>query len=124
MKVGEIAQVRTRAEWRGWLEANGSACSETWVLLYKKSSGKSGLSYDEAVEEAVCFGWIDGFMRSYDTDRTIQRFTPRRAKANWSESNRARARRLARGGLIQTAGFAVMPPDLRSEVESMPVVST
>jgi uncharacterized protein YdeI (YjbR/CyaY-like superfamily) len=124
MKVGEIAAVQTRAEWRDWLQVNGLTIAEAWVLLYKKSSEKSGLSYDEAVEEALCFGWIDGFMRSYDSDRTVQRFTPRRPKSNWSESNRARVRKLAGAGLIQAPGIAAMPADLRAEVDNMRVIST
>lgn len=117
MNVGEIAPVRTRSQWREWLRVHCSSTPEAWVLLYKKSSGKSGLNYDEAVEEALCFGWIDGFMRSYDSDRTVQRFTPRRARSKWSTSNRARVTRLASSGLMQAPGVAVLPADLRAEID-------
>jgi uncharacterized protein YdeI (YjbR/CyaY-like superfamily) len=82
-------------------------------------SPKPGIRYDEAVEEALCFGWIDGFFRSFDQDRTVNRFTPRRPRSNWSQSNWERVRRLAREGVLHESGIAAMPDDLRREVESI-----
>ncbi|HRF97451.1 MAG TPA: hypothetical protein PLZ51_19725, partial [Aggregatilineales bacterium] len=62
-----------------------------------------------AVEEALCFGWIDGIAKRMDSERTVQRFTPRRAKSNWTELNKERARRLIASGLMTEAGFATLP---------------
>ena len=118
MKVGEIVPVTSRGEWRTWLEAHGDIAAEAWVLLYKKSAGKPGLRYEETVEEALCFGWVDGFMRSYDSDRTVNRFTPRRPKSSWSRSNRQRALDLMEAGLMKPSGLAKLPEDLRVQLNA------
>ncbi len=86
------------------------------MLLYKKSSSHIGLTYEESVEEALCFGWVDGFMRRYDSDRTVNRFTPRKPKSSWSESNRSRAYKLVALGLMRPSGVAALPPDIRREI--------
>jgi uncharacterized protein YdeI (YjbR/CyaY-like superfamily) len=84
----------TRAEWRAWLEANHLTATGVWLIYYKKESGKPRVSYDEAVEEALCFGWIDSVPNKIDDESYKQLFSPRKPKSNWSKSNKARAKRL------------------------------
>ncbi len=99
---------KDRATWREWLSKNHDKESEVWFVFYKKSSGKPSVPYAEAVEEALCFGWIDGVVRKNDEDSTIQRFTPRRPKSNWSELNKERVRRLIKAKLMTPAGMRVL----------------
>jgi uncharacterized protein YdeI (YjbR/CyaY-like superfamily) len=112
MDVGETVRVRSRAEWRKWLSRHHADRQEIWVVYYKKGSGKTGISYDDSVEEALCFGWVDGQTKGLDATSYAGRFTPRRPGSNWSPSNRERATRLLRAGLMTEAGKRVLPPDL------------
>lgn len=109
MQITQTLEVADRAGWRQWLAENGSSASEIWLLLYRPSLKKSGLTYLQAVEEALCFGWIDGIAKKADAEQTAQRFTPRRPKSNWTELNKERARRLIAAGLMTEAGFARLP---------------
>jgi uncharacterized protein YdeI (YjbR/CyaY-like superfamily) len=95
-----------RDEWRAWLDANHATLSEIWLILYKRNPRKPTLSYDSAVEEALCFGWIDGLQKSLDSERYALRFTPRKPKSNWSESNKRRVRQLIADGRMTEAGLA------------------
>ena len=97
---------RTRSEWRSWLEENPTRGKGVWLTLYKKGSSLEGLRYDEAVEEATCYGWIDGRMQSVDGDRFRQWFSPRRGNSVWSKLNRGRAERMMEVGLMAEAGYA------------------
>ncbi len=97
---------RTRSQWRRWLEENHSRDKGTWVIMYKKGSSLEGLRYDEAVEESICYGWIDGKMQSIDSDRFRQWFSPRRRNSPWSKLNRSRAERMMEAGLMTEAGYA------------------
>ena len=94
-----------RNQWRRWLQEHHSTEKETWVFIYKKNSGEKGLKYEEAVEEAICFGWIDGKTQSVDSDRFRQRFTPRKKNSPWSKSNRERAEKMIQTGKMASAGF-------------------
>ena len=76
---------KARDAWRAWLEKNHARANELWVVFYKKNSGKPTVSYDEAVEEALCFGWIDGLTKGIDEEKFAQRFSPRRSGSVWSE---------------------------------------
>lgn len=96
---------RSRAEFRSWLEKNHSAASELWVGLYKKGSGQKGITYSDAVAEALCFGWIDGLTRSIDESRWTIRFTPRTQKSNWSAVNIKRFGELRAEGRVAPAGL-------------------
>lgn len=98
---------RSSAEFRSWLEKNHAAASELWVGLYKKGSGRKGITYSEAVDEALCFGWIDGLSRSLDESRWMIRFTPRKQKSNWSSTN------IKRFGELRAEG-RVAPPGLEA----------
>jgi len=97
---------RTRSHWRSWLEENHQRDDGIWVVLYKKGSSLEGLRYAEALEEAICFGWIDGKMQSVDGDRFRQWFSPRRGNSIWSKLNRERAERMMEAGLMAEAGYA------------------
>lgn len=96
---------RSRAEFRSWLDRNHAKASEQWVGFYKKSAGRSGMGYEEAVEEALCFGWIDGVTRSLDDQRWTIRFTPRTKRSNWSPTNIARFEALRAAGRVTPAGY-------------------
>jgi len=96
MEVGPTLYVITRREWRAWLRKNYMTEKAVWLIFYKKASGKPRLPYNDAVEEAICFGWIDGKLRRIDDKCHAIRFTPRRKGCIWSESNRKRAEKMAR----------------------------
>lgn len=94
-----------RKAWRRWLENHHATNTEVWLVILKKHTEKPNLSYDDAVEEALCFGWIDGIRRSLDDDRYMHRFTPRRANSRWSPSNRRRVEALMASGQMTKAGL-------------------
>jgi uncharacterized protein YdeI (YjbR/CyaY-like superfamily) len=96
---------RSSPEFRRWLETNHAAVTELWVGFYKKGSGKKGVTYLEAVEEALCFGWIDGLVRGMDEICYLQRFTPRKKTSTWSLTNLARVRKLTKSGRMHPAGL-------------------
>jgi uncharacterized protein YdeI (YjbR/CyaY-like superfamily) len=94
-----------RAEWRAWLQANHATLSEIWLVFYKKSANKPTLTVDEAIDEGICFGWVDSMMKKLGDERYTLRFTPRKPTSNWSEVNRARVRRLIAEGRMTEAGL-------------------
>jgi uncharacterized protein YdeI (YjbR/CyaY-like superfamily) len=96
----------TPAELRAWLEEHHATASELWVGYYKKGSGRRSLTWSEVVEEALCFGWIDGKLQRIDEHRHRQRLTPRRRNSNWSAVNVARVAELRSQGRMTTAGEA------------------
>ena len=96
---------RTQAEFRRWLERHHASVTELWIGFWKKTSGKAGLSYDEAVEEALCFGWIDGLVRGRDAESFIQRFTPRGPRSTWSAINLRKVEALRKAGRMAPAGL-------------------
>lgn len=107
--ITETIYVPDRASLREWLLTYHKTKQEIWLLYPDKATGRARIPYDDAVEEALCFGWIDGIGKRYDEQHAAQRFTPRTKKSNWSELNKHRARRLLELGLIQPAGLAVLP---------------
>lgn len=100
----EVLCARTRAAWRSWLEAHGDRTHGLWLVYRKKSSALLGPTYEELLEEALCFGWIDSQSRRVDDDRTMQWFSPRRRGSIWSEPNKVRVDRLERDGLMAEPG--------------------
>ena len=96
---------KDRKTWRKWLEKNHSKSPGIWLIYYKKNSGKSRVEYNDAVEEALCFGWIDSTMRPLDEVSYIQRFSPRKAKSVWSALNKTRIEKLLKEGLMTSAGL-------------------
>ncbi len=95
-----------RAAWRRWLTRNAAREPEVWLRYYKKGTGKATVSYEDAVEEALCFGWIDSTVRALDAESYVQRFTPRRPRSRWTQRNIDRVVRLERLGLMTPAGRA------------------
>ena len=114
MEIGETLYVTNRAGFREWLIKNHKARKEIWLVQYKKASKKPSINYTDAVEEAICFGWIDGFEKGMDTERYATRFTPRRPKSNWTETNKERARMMIAEGKMTEAGRAALPADMQS----------
>lgn len=106
--------VVTREEWREWLEINFRKKKEIWLVYPKKESGKKRIPYNDAVEEALCFGWIDSIIKTLDTKQNIQRFTPRRPKSDYSQPNRERLKWLAENHFIHSEIFPVVQ-DIISE---------
>jgi uncharacterized protein YdeI (YjbR/CyaY-like superfamily) len=100
-----VLDARTTAEWHDWLVGNHEAAKEIWLRLYNKNAPEPGVSYNEAVEVALCFGWIDSMARRYDDISRIQRFSPRRATSPWSASNVERVQRLIDSGRMHEAGM-------------------
>jgi len=96
---------KNRQDWRLWLEENHSTSGGVWVVLKKKNSKAIGITYQEALDEALCFGWIDGVMRSRDAETFLQRFTPRRRGSIWSKRNRDRVSELMDEGSMTEAGL-------------------
>lgn len=97
---------KSRADWRKWLKKNHTQIEGVWVITFKKSSGKPHVSYEDIVEEALCFGWIDSKGNKLDEERTMLWCAPRKAKSNWSRPNKIRVEKLLAAGLMQPAGLA------------------
>lgn len=99
--------VSTRAQWRRWLARNHrEEKNGIWLVFYKKASGSPTLDYEEAVEEALCFGWIDSVIRRMDDDQYCRKFTPRRKNSQWSSLNRRRAEKMIKAGRMTRFGSA------------------
>ena len=132
----------TQDSWRTWLAKNHSSVDGVWIKFAKKSSGKKSVNYQEAVEVALCYGWIDGKVQRIDEDYYRQRFTPRRPRSKWSKINRDKVSRLIETGAMQPPGLAEVerakadgrwaaaydspksipvPKDFRQELEKHPV---
>lgn len=99
-----IHHVETRAQWRAWLEAHHHDTRGVWLCSWRSSTGRPRCPYPEAVEEAICFGWIDSTAATLDDDRGLQLMTPRRPKSPWTRLNRQRAADMEAAGLMADAG--------------------
>jgi len=104
----QLLTLADRREWREWLSEHHGSSAGVWVAIGKKGGTATALTYDDAVGEALCFGWIDSISRSVDDHRFAQRFTPRRPGGNWSRSNKKRVERLIEQGLMAPAGLAAV----------------
>lgn len=100
----EAIAAKTRQEWRKWLAENSATKKEVCLIIYHKKSQTPSVSYPEAVEEALCFGWIDSLANKRDPESTYQRFSPRKPASNWSQSNRERVERMIQEGLMTAQG--------------------
>ena len=103
-----MIQPRSRAELRAWLEGNHAASAGVWLATYKKATGKPRLDYDEIVEEALSFGWVDSKPNSLDDERSLLWISPRKPRSGWSRINKQRIEKLEREGLMTEAGRAVV----------------
>ncbi|HEX9614305.1 MAG TPA: YdeI/OmpD-associated family protein [Bacteroidota bacterium] len=140
MNITKTLYVTTRAEWRRWLGKNHSSAKEIWLIFYRKASGKKRIPYNDAVEEALCYGWIDSISKGIDGSKWGQRFTPRRRRSFWSEMNKERVQRLIRKGKMTRAGLLAfhgngniakgaparwtIPPDILRSLKKNPQVWT
>ena len=97
---------RTQAAFREWLEKHHATKSEQWIGFFKVKSKKKGITYEEALDEALCFGWIDGVVKSVDADSYMHRFTPRKPTSHWSNVNVKRYAELKAAGVTRPAGEA------------------
>jgi uncharacterized protein YdeI (YjbR/CyaY-like superfamily) len=104
--VSEPRFFSSPAEWRAWLEKNHESETEVWIGYYKKHTGKATLTWSQAVDQALCFGWIDTQVRRIDDERHQQRFTPRKRGSNWSKINVAKIAALTEADLMRPAGIA------------------
>jgi uncharacterized protein YdeI (YjbR/CyaY-like superfamily) len=101
----EVLTFESQAAWRTWLEVNQAESSGVWLRFFKKGSGVAGLSYAEALDEALCYGWIDGQVKRGDERSYLQKFTPRRPRSIWSKRNIEHVARLSEEGKITEAGL-------------------
>ncbi|MGB8646888.1 MAG: YdeI/OmpD-associated family protein [Anaerolineae bacterium] len=139
MKIGKTIYCKTRDEWRAWLEENHATEPEIWLIYYKKGSDRPRVPYDEAVQEALCFGWIDSTVQRVNEAYYVQKFSPRRPGSAWSLSNKQRVAQMIKEGRMTAAGLArvtyphpermprakslpppVVPPDLARAVTANP----
>lgn len=139
-----ILQFNNQAAWSKWLAANHAKFDGVWLKLAKKASGIRTVTYAEAIEEALCYGWIDGLLRRHDESFYLQRFTPRRARSSWSQINRQKVERLIAEGRMKPAGLeqvesakadgrwdaayppqstATVPDDLRQALDQNPAAN-
>jgi uncharacterized protein YdeI (YjbR/CyaY-like superfamily) len=103
-----LVQVETRAEWRAWLEANHGTSTGAWLVTWRSASGRAGLPYEEGVEEALCFGWVDSRGGRLDELRSKLYYSPRKPRSGWARTNKARVERLVAAGLMAPAGLAAI----------------
>jgi uncharacterized protein YdeI (YjbR/CyaY-like superfamily) len=104
----EMYYAKDRATWRKWLQRNSHKKKAVWLVYYKPISGKSRVSYNDAVDEAICFGWIDSKPNALDEFRSMQFFAPRNPKSNWSKVNKERVARLTKEGRMAPGGLALI----------------
>ncbi len=116
MEVGETLYVKNRKQWRKWLEKKHAKVSHIWLVYCNRASGKPAISYEDSMEEALCFGWIDGIIKKIDSNSYTRRFTPRKPGNHWSEINVGRYRRMERAGLLTEAGVRAFGDDASRRV--------
>lgn len=124
-KTIRTLQVQTRQEWRKWLHEHHDSESEIWLVFSKRHTGSECMSYDDAVEEALCFGWVDSLVKRLDGARYARKFTPRTAGSRWSTVNRRRYESLKSRGLLAAPGLERPPTDrsgdaLRPSLSAIP----
>jgi uncharacterized protein YdeI (YjbR/CyaY-like superfamily) len=109
VEIGETLLVETRAQWRAWLEQYASTKREIWLITYKKGAARRSLDYDSVLDEATCFGWVDGMIKGVDDQLYVARWSPRRRRSHWTAGNLARARQMIDEGRMTAAGLAALP---------------
>lgn len=95
-----------REDWRAWLEENYDTEKEVWLIYYKAHTGKPTISYDDTVDEALCFGWVDSIIKKLDDEKFARKFTPRKTCSKWSEANQERAEKMMKEGKMEPVGLA------------------
>ena len=120
MEVGKTLYVINRKQWRSWLSKHHKTTGDIWLVFYKKESGKRRIPYNDAVEEALCYGWIDSLTKPRDKESWVQRFSPRRKKSPLSEMNKERVRRLIHTGKMTRYGLARIQHHMDGESAKTP----
>jgi uncharacterized protein YdeI (YjbR/CyaY-like superfamily) len=115
MDIGETLYVTNRKDWREWLEGNFETADEIWLVFPNKASGEESIPYNDAVEEALCFGWIDSIIKSIDEHHTARRFTPRRSNSKYSQPNKERLKWLAENNRLHPSIVESVQPILEEE---------
>jgi uncharacterized protein YdeI (YjbR/CyaY-like superfamily) len=105
VKITKTFYAPNRKAWREWLRKHAKAEKEVWLIYYRKQSGKARIGYNDAVEEALCFGWIDSTVKTVDAERIAQRFSPRKPNSPYSQTNKERLRRLIGQGKVSKAAL-------------------
>jgi uncharacterized protein YdeI (YjbR/CyaY-like superfamily) len=128
MDITKTLHVTKRKDWRSWLSKHYKSEKEIWLVYYRKETGKPRISYNDAVEEALCFGWIDSIAKTLDKERTVQRFSPRKPKSGYSQANKERLRYLVEKGkvrkeVLETLGDIlneefIIPPDILRAIKA------
>jgi uncharacterized protein YdeI (YjbR/CyaY-like superfamily) len=128
MEITKTLHITTRKDWRAWLKKHYKTEKEIWLIYFKKATGKPRIEYNDAVEEALCFGWIDSIVKKLDEERTAQRFSPRRPKSSYSQANIERLRYLVAKKkvvkeVVETLGDVlnqkfVIPPDILKAIKA------
>ncbi len=128
MKITRTLYVTNRNKWREWLRKHYKSEKDIWLIYYRKESGKPRISYNDAVEEALCFGWIDSTIKKLDHERFAQRFSPRNPKSGYSQANKIRLRTLIRRRKVRKEVLAtlgnilfdhfVFPPDIMKAIKA------
>ncbi|HSL97262.1 MAG TPA: YdeI/OmpD-associated family protein [Candidatus Deferrimicrobiaceae bacterium] len=103
-----LVQPEERASWRAWLEANHATAAGVWLVMWRSGRGRGGLDYEAAIEEALCFGWVDGTAGRVDDERGKLYFAPRKPRSGWAATNKARVERLIAEGRMRPAGLAAI----------------
>jgi len=110
-KTLRALDVRTPEQWRKWLAAHHDSQAEVWLVFHKLHTGRASIAYEDAVDEALCFGWVDSLIKRLDDARYARKFTPRKPDSRWSTSNRERYARLKANGRLTAAGLSRAPTD-------------
>lgn len=114
-----MIKAASRDEWRSWLMENHAREAEVWLVYYKKHTGKASVTYIESVQEALCFGWIDGIKKSIDAETYTHRFTPRRPASKWSITNIRLAKELIEKGKMTAPGLKAFEQRQEYDVEAL-----
>ena len=117
MKIPNTLHVTNRDKWRAWLKRNHLTEKEVWLICYKKRTGQRGIPYEDAVEEALCFGWIDSIVKRVDDDKYARKFTPRKKNSKWSELNKRRVAKVMSERRMTPAGLAKISYQVSENVE-------
>ena len=123
MKIGKTLYVSNRKDWHSWLKKNNNKEKEIWLIYYRKYTGKARIAYNDSVEEALCFGWIDSILKKIDDKKYAQRFTPRRNNSVLSEANKERIRRLIKNKLMTPVGLKAVSHVFNSNSKEKFVIS-
>jgi len=117
MKIGKITYFKNRSQFRKWLKQNYAKKDYLWLLFYKKHTKKLSLTLDEAVEEALCYGWIDGILKSIDNEKHVIRFSPRRPNSFWSKHNINRVIKMIKQKKMRQPGRETLPKKLLEKLK-------